>query len=83
MFDVSLIYCFEKPGVLADIENEQSVIGRIILTSYEDLKEKVILPECSQNLTTLCGSGIQVNRVVIGRKQRILYNSLREHRAPV
>jgi len=30
MFDVSLIYCFEKPDVLADIENEQSVIGRIM-----------------------------------------------------
>lgn len=43
LFDVSLIYCFEKKGVLMDIENEDSVIEEITYSSYQELKAKNII----------------------------------------
>jgi acetylglutamate kinase len=39
-FEVSLIYCFEKQGVLADSEDENSVILQINEQDYADLLEK-------------------------------------------
>ena len=36
-FDVTLVYCFEKGGVLADPSDAGSVIPRITRTSFEDL----------------------------------------------
>lgn len=42
-FKVSLHYCFEKQGVLADINNEKSVIETINLISFQDLKNKNII----------------------------------------
>jgi len=38
-FEVQLIYCFEKAGVLTDINDESSVIPCIDKTSFEQLKE--------------------------------------------
>ena len=42
-FEVNLIYCFEKPGVLADADDEKSVIPRIDYTYYETLKTDGII----------------------------------------
>jgi acetylglutamate kinase len=72
-FEVTLIYCFEKAGVLADIENEQSVIGRIDKTSYQDLKEKKVifagmLPKLDNAFAAL---EFGVSRVVIGKAENI------------
>jgi acetylglutamate kinase len=40
---IVLIYCFEKPGVLRNIKNKNSVIEKISLQEYEQLlKEKII-----------------------------------------
>lgn len=38
-----LVYCFEKPGVLRDTEDESSLIGTITRESYEALKEAGIV----------------------------------------
>jgi acetylglutamate kinase len=38
-YQVSLLYCFEKKGVLAQIEDEDSVIPEINQTNYEALKQ--------------------------------------------
>jgi acetylglutamate kinase len=38
-YDVKLVYCFEKKGVLADVENDDSVIPGIDLEHYRSLKE--------------------------------------------
>ena len=38
LYDVTLVYCFEKPGVLADPENDASVIRRIDRAVFERLK---------------------------------------------
>lgn len=38
LFDVTLTYCFEKPGVLANPDDDTSVIRHITPDSYEQLK---------------------------------------------
>jgi acetylglutamate kinase len=40
IFEVSLLYCFEKQGVLADSEDENSVILQINEQNYKELLEK-------------------------------------------
>ncbi|MFP9098436.1 acetylglutamate kinase [Flavobacterium sp. RHBU_24] len=42
-FDVELMYCFEKKGVLMDIENEDSVIKNLTFGAYETLKAQGII----------------------------------------
>ncbi|MBB12588.1 MAG: acetylglutamate kinase [Flavobacteriaceae bacterium] len=42
-FDVSLCYCFEKPGVLEDIRDEESVIVEITQDSYIKLKKNNVI----------------------------------------
>lgn len=42
-FDVSLVYCFEKAGVLMDEKDDNSVIANITPKSYEELKAKNII----------------------------------------
>lgn len=43
VFEVSLIYCFEKPGVMMDPDDESSLIEKIDSTSYKELKQKGII----------------------------------------
>lgn len=38
LYDVTLVYCFEKNGVLMDINDEESVIKKINRNYYEQLK---------------------------------------------
>jgi len=42
-YDTTLIYCFEKKGVLRDIEDEDSVITNIDPKTYEYLKEQKVI----------------------------------------
>lgn len=42
-FDVTLTYCFEKPGVLRDADDDNSVIPSITPTTYEQLKNEGIV----------------------------------------
>jgi acetylglutamate kinase len=42
-YDVSLVYCFEKNGVLKDINNEDSVIEHIDKRKYLQLKQEGIV----------------------------------------
>ena len=72
-FEVSLIYSFEKSGVLLNAEDDTSVIGRITAADYEDLKaRKVIfagmLPKLDNAFAAL-RSG--VTRVIIGRAEEL------------
>lgn len=41
--EVELVYCFEKRGVLADVEDDSSVIERIDFDLYQELKESGII----------------------------------------
>ncbi|MCB0491083.1 MAG: acetylglutamate kinase [Cyclobacteriaceae bacterium] len=42
-FQIRVVYCFEKKGVLADIENETSVIKNIDSKAYAELLEQKVL----------------------------------------
>lgn len=44
-FDVELYYCFEKNGVLKDVNNDDSVIQKIDPVSYQQLKESNLIFE--------------------------------------
>lgn len=72
-FEVSLVYSFEKSGVLLNAEDDGSVIGRISPAEYEDLKvRKVIfagmIPKLDNAFAAL-RSG--VGRVIIGRAEEL------------
>jgi acetylglutamate kinase len=43
LFETTLIYCFEKKGVLMNIDDENSVIEELTYVSYQELKEKNVI----------------------------------------
>ena len=69
VYETTLIYCFEKKGVLQDIDDEESLIREIDPDRYEDLKKKQIihggmLPKLDNAFTAIsCG----VKAVIIGK----------------
>lgn len=75
-YDVRLIYCFEKKGVLENIEDESSVIHLINKEKYQQLlaDKKLsdgILPKID-NAFTAINSGVQ--EVLIGHADDLLQN---------
>ena len=44
-YDTTLYYCFEKKGVLMDIENENSVVKHINPSSYKELLDSKIIAD--------------------------------------
>ena len=68
LFETTLIYCFEKKGVLQDIDDDESLIREISPEHYEKLKvERIIhsgmLPKLENAFTAIaCG----VKAVIIG-----------------
>jgi acetylglutamate kinase len=45
IYETSLVYCFEKKGVLIDVNNDNSIIREINPAKYEDLKERGIIAD--------------------------------------
>ena len=43
VFTISLVFCFEKPGVLSDPDDESSVIPNLTIDSYQSFKDKGII----------------------------------------
>jgi acetylglutamate kinase len=43
LYETKLVYCFEKKGVLRDVEDEDSLVKEIKLEEFEDLKEQGIV----------------------------------------
>ena len=43
VMETQLIYCFELPGVLTDINDKNSVISSINLSTYQNLKEEGVI----------------------------------------
>ncbi len=66
-YEVSLLYCFEKPGVLMDADDENSAIQQIDLESFVALKNKNIISDGMipklQNAFTALESGVQHIRI--------------------
>jgi acetylglutamate kinase len=72
-FEVSLIYSFEKSGVLLNADDDASVIGRINAAEYEDLKNRKVIfagmiPKLDNAFAAL-RSGVA--RVIIGRAEEL------------
>ena len=69
LYETTLIYCFEKKGVLQDIDDEDSLIREIDPVRYEELKvQRIIhsgmLPKLDNAFTAIaCG----VQAVIIGK----------------
>jgi len=69
LYETTLVYCFEKKGVLQDINDEESLIREIDPERYEKLKEQQIihsgmLPKLDNAFTAInCG----VKAVIIGK----------------
>ena len=73
IYDVSLVYSFEKPGVLLDAENEASVINQITPAYYQELKEKKLvfagmIPKLDNAFAALYSG---VKKVIIGKAENI------------
>ena len=76
-FDVRLIYCFEKKGVLENIENPLSVITHLTKRSYEQLLERKafadgILPKL-ENAYAAIHAGVK--EVLIGEAADLISNT--------
>ncbi|MEO8887582.1 MAG: acetylglutamate kinase [Mucilaginibacter sp.] len=73
LYSTTLIYCFEKKGVLLDIDDEDSIIRELDPVRYEELKLKQIihsgmLPKLDNAFTAIaCG----VKAVIIGRSDEL------------
>jgi len=72
-FEVSLVYSFEKSGVLMNADDDTSVIGRIDPVYYAELKEKQVIfagmiPKLDNAFAAL-KSGVQ--KVIIGRAEEL------------
>jgi acetylglutamate kinase len=72
-YDVELVYCFEKNGVLKDVNNDNSVIESINKVIYEDLKQKNIIAEGMLPKLKNCFGALDngVKRVIIGNPEVI------------
>ncbi|MGI4885637.1 MAG: acetylglutamate kinase [Janthinobacterium lividum] len=72
-FAVELHYCFEKNGVLLDVNDDDSVIEKINLTSYAELKEAGIIadgmiPKLDNSFDALSQG---VSKIIIGHALKI------------
>jgi acetylglutamate kinase len=78
-FDVTLIYSFEKHGVLLDVNDESSVIEKITLSKYEELKNPPsggkgaifagMIPKLDNAFAAL-DSGVK--KVIIGKAEELI-----------
>ena len=73
IYDVELIYSFEKSGVLLNAEDDASVIPSINPTTYSELKEKQVIvagmiPKLD-NAFAAINSG--VSKVIIGKAEQL------------
>jgi acetylglutamate kinase len=73
LYDVDLIYSFEKAGVLMNAEDDSTIVSSLTQTSYKDLKEQKVIhsgmiPKLDNAFAAL-NKG--VNRVLIGRAEQL------------
>lgn len=73
IYNVHIIYCFEKKGVLSDTNDDNSVISCIDPASYKELKQKHaiyagMIPKLDNAFTAL-NSGVK--KVIIGRAENL------------
>jgi acetylglutamate kinase len=72
-YEVSLIYCFEKPGVLLDANDDTTVITRLTPDYYRQLKTKQkifagMIPKLDNAFSALSNG---VKKVIIGKAESL------------
>ena len=72
-YDVKLIYCFEKDGVLLDVNDENSVVKNVTSFRYKELKDSKslfagILPKIDNAFDAIING---VGEVVIGNSSKL------------
>ena len=79
-YSTELYYCFEKDGVMRDIDNPDSVIQEINLNTYQELKNEQIIFEGMIPKLDNCFHALKnkVNQVHIG-KTDMLFNQQTKH----
>jgi acetylglutamate kinase len=72
-YKVELVYCFEKNGVLEDVNHDNSVIEQINIETYKDLKKKNIIAEGMLPKLKNCFEALEngVSKVIIGNPKVI------------
>ena len=72
-YEVELIYCFEKNGVLKNVEDDESVIENINSELYKGLKSDGIINEGMLPKLENCFNALQngVDRVILGKPELI------------
>jgi acetylglutamate kinase len=80
LFNTELYYCFEKNGVLEDVENDDTIIENINTDSYKTLKDDNIIFEGMLPKLDNCFHAINKNvtKVCIG-KSAMLFNTNNKH----
>lgn len=72
-YNVNLIFCFEKKGVLSDANNEDSVISNINFEEFEKLKAEGVITEGMipklENAFNTINKGVK--KVIIGNSNQI------------
>ena len=78
-FEVELIYCFEKSGVLTDVDNDDSVIELINSNSFQSLKQKGIIADGMLPKIDNCFHALQngVAKIIIGKPEVIINKYLK------
>ncbi len=76
LYDVRLIYCFEKKGILTDVEDDNSVINLITKEKYQQLLEEKklfdgIIPKIDNAFAAIDNG---VKEVLIGHADDLLQN---------
>ena len=76
LYDVRLIYCFEKKGILTDVEDDNSVVNLITKEKYQQLLEEKklfdgILPKIDNAFDAIDNG---VKEVLIGHADDLLQN---------
>jgi len=78
-YRVELIYCFEKKGVLLNVQEEDSVIEKIDVDLYENLQQKNIIADGMLPKLNNCFDALKngVEKVIIGLPEVILNNNIK------
>jgi len=77
LYETELVYCFEKNGVLTDVNDDNSVIPIIDSAKYEELKKEQIIHEGMLPKMENCFDALQknVSKVIIGNANMFQNNS--------
>ncbi len=78
-FEVELIYCFEKLGVLADVNNDTTLIEKIDFLMLQFLKKENLISEGMLPKIDNCFDALQngVKKVIIGKPEVIIDKNIK------